>query len=252
MTKLVEDKSVVITGGSTGIGRATAKRFAEEGANVIVANRNEEKGQAVVDEIGSAGTAVYVETDVSEESDVQNMISECISEYGGLDILINNAAIEGPVTDIASYPESELDSVLDVNLKGVWYGTKHGVDAMKDTGGGAIVNVSSIGGKSAVQNYSGYNMTKAAINQLTRNTALEYVTEGIRANSITPGIVQTEMIERVIAENPETEDQFEAMEPMPGLAQPEEIANSILFLGSEMSSRVTGHNLSSEGGYLIQ
>ncbi|WP_458210652.1 SDR family NAD(P)-dependent oxidoreductase [Haladaptatus sp. NG-SE-30] len=253
MSNLVDGKAAVITGGAQGIGAATARRYAEEGADVVVADVNDEGGQGTVDDIEDiGGNAVFVETDVSEAKDVQNMISTCVEEFGGIDVLFNNAGIDGPLDNIVEYDEEGFDRVIDVNLKGVWLGLKYGIEAMLADNGGSIISTSSIGGQVAVPQYSGYGASKAGVSLITKSAALEFATEGIRANAIAPGLVETPMVNNIMEENPEMEEQFRNMEPMGGLAQPEEIANSVLFLGSDLASRVTGHTLAVEGGYLSQ
>ncbi|WP_049925603.1 SDR family NAD(P)-dependent oxidoreductase [Halopiger goleimassiliensis] len=250
---LVEDRVAVITGAASGIGRETATTFAEHGASVVVADVDAEGGEETVSRIADGGgEATFVETDVSDPDDVQGAIETAVEEFGGIDVLYNNAAIEGPVDRLHEYDDEAFERVVDVNLKGVWYGLKYGIEAMLADGGGSIVSASSIAGEVAVPNYSGYGAAKAAVGQLTRYAAIEYAEDGIRANAVAPGIVRTEMIERTIEENPEMEAQFEETEPMPGLAEPEEVANAVLFLGSELSSRVTGVTLPVEGGYLAQ
>ncbi|WP_049899097.1 SDR family NAD(P)-dependent oxidoreductase [Halococcus agarilyticus] len=253
MRNLVDGKATVVTGGAQGIGEATALRFAEEGADVVVADVDEEGGHGTVDAIEDAGgSAVFVETDVSEAAEVQTMITRCVEEFGGIDVLFNNAGIDGPLENIVEYDEDGFDRVIDVNLKGVWLGLKYGIEAMLADGGGSIISTSSIGGQVAVPEYSGYGASKAGVSLITKSAALEFATEGIRANAIAPGLVETPMVNDIMEENPEMEEQFRNMEPMGGLAQPKEIANSVLFLGSDLASRVTGHTLAVEGGYLSQ
>ncbi|GAB7017844.1 glucose 1-dehydrogenase [Halostagnicola sp. A-GB9-2] len=251
--KLVENDVAVITGAASGIGRTTAKVFANHGASVVVADVDEEGGaKTVADITENGGEATFVRTDISDSDDAKRMIETAVSEYGGLDVLFNNAAIEGPVARLGEYDNDAFEQVIDVNLKGVWYGMKYGIEAMLADDGGSIISASSIGGEVAVPQYSGYGAAKAAVGQLTKYAALEYAEDGIRANAVAPGIVRTEMIERTVEEHPEMEAQFLETEPMPGLADPEEIANAVLFLGSDMSSRVTGVTLPVEGGYLAQ
>ncbi|ELY87536.1 short-chain dehydrogenase/reductase SDR [Natrialba hulunbeirensis JCM 10989] len=250
---LVDDRVAVITGAGSGIGRTTATTFADHGASIVVADVDAEGGRATVEAItDDGGEATFVEADVSGPDDAQAMIDTAVDEYGGLDVLFNNAAIEGPVARLDEYENDAFEQVIDVNLKGVWYGMKYGIKAMLEDGGGSIISASSIGGEVAVPQYSGYGAAKAAVGQLTRYAAIEYAEEGIRANAVAPGIVRTEMIERTIEEHPDMEAQFEETEPMPGLADPKEIANAVLFLGSDLSSRVTGVTLPVEGGYLAQ
>ncbi|AFZ73844.1 SDR family NAD(P)-dependent oxidoreductase [Natronobacterium gregoryi] len=250
--QLLEDEVAVITGAASGIGRTTAETFASHGASVVVADVDD-GGTDTVERIEkNGGEATFVQTDVSDPEDVQAMIETALEEYGGIDVLYNNAAIEGPVSRLHEYDDEAFEQVIDVNLKGVWYGIKYGIEAMRADGGGRIVSACSIGGEVAVPQYSGYGAAKAAVSNLTKHAAIEYADEGIRANAVAPGIVHTEMIERVMAENPAMETQFRETEPMPGLADPEEIATAVLFLGSDLSSRVTGVTLPVEGGYLAQ
>ncbi|WP_339104827.1 glucose 1-dehydrogenase [Haloterrigena salinisoli] len=250
---VVENDVAVITGAASGIGRATAQTFADNGASVVVADVDADGAEETVAAItDDGGEATFVETDVSDPDDVERMIETAIDVYGGLDVLYNNAAIEGPVARIDEYDSDAFEQVLDINLKGVWYGMKYAIEAMLADDGGAIVSASSIGGEVAVPQYSGYGAAKAAVSQLTKYAAIEYAEDGIRANAVAPGIVRTEMIERTIEDHPEMEAQFRDTEPMPGLADPTEIANAVLFLGSDLSSRVTGVTLPVEGGYLAQ
>ncbi|KDE58733.1 short-chain dehydrogenase [Halostagnicola sp. A56] len=251
--KLLEDDTAIVTGAASGIGRTTAKTFANNGAAVVVADVDEDGGAETVDDItANGGEATFVRADVSDADEAERMIETAVDEYGGLDVLFNNAAIEGPVDRLEDYDTDAFEQVIDVNLKGVWNGMKYGIEAMRADDGGSIISASSIGGEVAVPQYSGYGAAKAAVGQLTKYAAIEYAEEGIRANAVAPGIVQTEMIERTIDEHPEMEAQFLNTEPMPGLADPAEIANAVLFLGSDLSSRVTGVTLPVEGGYLAQ
>ncbi|ELZ15232.1 short-chain dehydrogenase/reductase SDR [Haloterrigena salina JCM 13891] len=251
--KLVENRVAVVTGAASGIGRTTAKTFADHGASVVVADVDADAGEETVAEIADdGGEATFVQTDVSDPDDAKAMIETAVDEFGGIDVLYNNAAIEGPVARLDEYENDAFEQVIEVNLKGVWYGMKYGIEAMLADGGGSIISASSIGGEVAVPQYSGYGAAKAAVSHLTKYAAIEYAEDGIRANAVAPGIVRTNMIERTIEEHPEMEAQFLETEPMPGLADPQEIANAVLFLGSDLSSRVTGTTLPVEGGYLAQ
>lgn len=251
--ELLDGETAIVTGAASGIGRTTATTFADHGASVVVADVDEDGGARTVDTItDGGGEATFVQTDVSDPDDVEAMIETAVDDYGGLDVLYNNAAIEGPVARLDEYDDDAFESVLDVNLRGVWYGMKYGIEAMLADGGGSIISASSIGGEVAVPQYSGYGITKAAVGHLTKYAAIEFAEQDIRANAVAPGIVRTEMIERTIEEHPEMEEQFQDTEPMPGLADPQEIANAVLFLGSDLSSRVTGVTLPVEGGYLAK
>jgi NAD(P)-dependent dehydrogenase (short-subunit alcohol dehydrogenase family) len=250
---LVENKVAVITGGASGIGRATAERYAAEGASVVVADVDEEGGERTVAGITDAGgDATFVPTDVSQASDIREMIATAVAEYGDLDVLFNNAGIEGPLDWFENYDDDAFDRVVATNLRGVFLGTKYGIDAMLDSGGGAIINTSSIVSRSGIRGRSGYAGTKAGINGLTRTVAVEYADQGIRVNSVLPGIVETPMVQRSAADDSDIRDGYDLAEPMPGKTQPEEVANAVLFLGSSLASRITGIELPVDGGFLQQ
>jgi len=251
---LVEDKVSIITGGASGIGEQTAKTYGEHGAKVVVADVDVEGGEATVDDIVSAGgDATFVETDVSSAAAVRNMIGTAVEEYGGLDVLYNNAGIEGPLAEVAEYDEEALDTIIDVNLKGVFYGMKYGIQAMLADGGGSIVSTASIASEAGILGRGAYAATKAGINGISRSAAMEYAEEGVRVNTVLPGIVETPMHHRAAEQKPADRlSRFEVSEPMPGNGQPEDIANAVLFLGSDLSSRITGVQLPVDGGFLVQ
>lgn len=251
---LVEGEVAVITGGASGIGEATAKRYAEHGARVVVADVDEAGGRGTVDDIvDGGGEATFVPTNVSRGDDVREMIDAAIETYGGLNVLFNNAGIEGPLVEFENYDEDAFDDVVSVNFKGVFLGTKYGVRAMLDHGGGAIVNTSSITAGTGIPGRSGYSGTKAGITGLTRAAAIEYADEGIRVNAVLPGIVETPMYRRSAAQRSTNDDpKYEISEPMPGNTQPEEVADAVLFLGSDLAARITGVELPVDGGFLQQ
>jgi NAD(P)-dependent dehydrogenase (short-subunit alcohol dehydrogenase family) len=252
---LLENKSAIITGAASGIGETSAKMFAEEGASVVVADVDVENGRETATDIQEAGgEATFVETDVSDEADAAEMVETAVETYGGLDVLFNNAGIEGPVVKTADHTLEEFERVVDVNLKGTWLGTKYGIEAMLEDGGGSIISTSSIGSERTIPEYAAYGASKSGINQLMRVVAIEYIEDDIRANAIAPGLVRTEMIERVLEDT--DEDLMEALdiyEPMPPrIAETEDIADAAVFLASERSERITGTLLPVEGGYLSE
>lgn len=253
MQDILDGKTAVVTGGASGIGAVSAQRFAAYGASVVVADVNVDGGRETVAVIkDEGGRATFVETDVTDASDAEEMIRTAVSTYGGLDLLFNNAAIEGPVESTADHESADFDRVLEVDLKGVWLGTKYGIRAMLDDDGGAIVSTSSIGGSRAVPGYAAYSAAKAGVNQLMRVVALEYIDEAIRANAVAPGVVNTEMVDRVRTEE-DAPRSAGIREPMPsGLSEPEDIADAVAFLGSEYSERITGTTLPVDGGYLSE
>lgn len=250
---LVENKIAVITGGASGIGEATAKTYAEHGASVVVADIDEEGAKKTVNDIVvDGGEATFVRTDVAEEENVKRMIEFTVEEYGGLDVLFNNAGTEGALANFAEYEAEDFDHVVDVNLRGTFYGMKYGIQAMLADGGGSIISTSSVASATGIIGRAGYSASKAGINGMTRAAAMEYAEDGIRVNVILPGIVATSMQDRVAVQRPDTTDRYEISEAMPGRAKPKEIANAVLFLGSDLASRITGVTLPVEGGFLLQ
>jgi NAD(P)-dependent dehydrogenase (short-subunit alcohol dehydrogenase family) len=251
---LVENKVAIITGAASGIGEATAELYGEHGASVVVADVDEDGGRGTVDVIESAGgEATFVSTDVSKAADIQQVIETAVDEYGGLDVIFNNAGIEGPLSQFEDYDEEALDTIVDVNLKGVFYGIKYGIQAMLADDGGSIVSTSSIAAEAGVLGRSGYAATKAGVNGMSRSAAMEYAEDGIRVNTVLPGIVETPMHHRAADQKPPDRiTRFDVSESMPGKGQPEDLANAVLFLGSDLSSRITGVQLPVDGGFLVQ
>lgn len=242
-----------MTGGASGIGRATVEAYCENDASVVVGDVDAEAGEAVVDEIADAGgEATFVETDVSEEADVERLVATAVERYGGLDVVFNNAGTEGALADFADYEGADFDDVVGVNLRGAFYGMKHGIRAMLEDGGGSIINTSSVASATGIMGRAGYSASKAGINGMTRAAAMEYARDGIRVNAVLPGIVATSMQDRVAVQRPDATDRYEIEEAMPGRADPRELANVVLFLGSDLASRVTGVCLPVEGGFLVQ
>jgi len=251
---LVENQVAIITGAASGIGEATAELYGEHGASVVVADVDEDGGRGTLDAIESAGgEATFVSTDVSKAADVQQAIETAVDEYGGLDVIFNNAGIEGPSSLFEDYDEEALDTIVDVNLKGVFYGIKYGIQAMLADDGGSIVSTSSIAAEAGVPGRSAYAATKAGVNGMSRSAAMEYAEDDIRVNTVLPGIVETPMHHRAADQkSPDRVGRFDVSEPMPGMGQPEDLANAVLFLGSDLSSRITGVQLPVDGGFLVK
>jgi NAD(P)-dependent dehydrogenase (short-subunit alcohol dehydrogenase family) len=236
----LEGKTALVTGAGKGIGRAIALRFAAEGASVVIAEIEEAAGRAVVEEITSAGgKALFVKTDVTREEQVKAAIGSAIASFGRLDVLVNNAGIG----------RGEWQAVVDINLNGVYYGCRHGAEAMAAAGGGVIINLSSIFGLVAGGiGIEPYVATKHAVLGLTREFALAYAARGVRANCVNPGFIETDMI-REATESPELRQLLEAQTPMGRLGRPEEVASAALFLASDDSSFMTGAPLVIDGGW---
>lgn len=245
----LEGKVAIVTGAGSGIGRAAAKRFATEGASVVCADWEEGDVKETVDEIHDAGgEATYIRTDVSHVDDVKAMIRTAISRYGGLDIVFNNAGVEGEQAPTADCSMSNWDRVININLKGVFLGTKFALPEMLKRGGGSIVNTASIAGIVGFPNIPAYCASKGGVVQLTKTTALEYATEGVRVNVICPGVIDTPMVERFTGGTEEGEAQMKEMEPVKRMGTADEVANLALFLASDDSTFCTGGVYTIDGG----
>ncbi|MGM0590266.1 MAG: glucose 1-dehydrogenase [Halobacteriota archaeon] len=243
----------LVTGASSGIGRSIARRFADEGAKVTVADVDAGGGAETVSLIESAGgDAVFVETDVSDDADVARMVDTAVETFGGLDFVVNNAGIEGESAPLADQTVENWDRVVDVNLKSVFLGMKHAIPALLDGGGGAIVNVSSVAGLVGFEGTGPYVASKHGIVGLTKTAALEYAEQGIRVNAVCPGIVETPMIDRYTHGDEDAAAQLTATEPMGRMADPDEIAGTVVWLCSDDASFVTGHPMAVDGGLVAR
>ncbi len=245
-------KVAIVTGGSSGIGKATAIAFAREGAKVVVASRREKEGQETVKQVQSAGSeGFFIKTDVSKETDVSAMVEKTIATYGHLDYAFNNAGIEQIPTPLVEQTEETFDQVMDINVKGVWLCMKHQIPQMLVSGGGAIVNMSLIAGMIGAPGLPIYVASKHAVLGLTKSVALEYAKEGIRINAVCPGMIETDLLDRAFA-NQEVKERLIAMHPIGRVGKPEEIAEAVVWLCSDKASFVTGQSLPLDGGYVAQ
>ena len=253
MAGLLEGKVALVTGGASGIGRATALAFAREGAKVVIADVAVEDGEETVRMIEeSGGKAIFVETDVSQSDQVEALINKAVETYGRLDCAFNNAGIEGEQALTPDCTEENWDRVININLKGVWLGMKYEIPQMLKQGGGAIVNMSSVAGLVGFPSSPAYVASKHGILGLTKTAALEYATEGIRVNAVCPGVIRTPMVERATGGDPEVEAQFAAMEPVGRMGKPEEVAEAVVWLCSDAASFVTGHSMVVDGGLVAR
>jgi NAD(P)-dependent dehydrogenase (short-subunit alcohol dehydrogenase family) len=253
--KSFENKTVLITGGTSGIGKATALAFAKEGANVVVSGRRVTEGEQVAQEITSTGgSALFVQADVAREEDIIALVGKTTETFGGLDIAFNNAGVEGKFGPLTTEQTVEhYDYVCDINIRGVLLSMKHEIAAMLRSGGGAIVNNASIGGHIGFQGSSVYVASKWAVLGLTKTAALEFARQGVRVNSISPGTVQTEMFDRAFGEG-ETERKktLATQNPIGRIGTPEEIASAVLWLSSPGAAFTTGQDIIVDGGYTAQ
>ena len=244
----LEGKVALISGGARGMGAAEARLFAAEGAKVVLGDVLHEEGQQVEAEIAEAGgEAVFVPLDVTSESDWRNAVDTAVGRFGKLDILVNNAGIFNRAF-IHEQTEEDWDRVMDINGKGVFLGTKAAIPAMREAGGGSIVNISSVAGLIGSMASTSYNASKGAVRLLTKSTAVQYAKEGIRCNSVHPGPIETPMLDLVYT-SPEAREQRRDAIPMGRLGNMDDVAKGVLFLASDEASYMTGSELVIDGGY---
>ncbi|WP_248515753.1 SDR family oxidoreductase [Salinarchaeum laminariae] len=249
----ISGSTTIVTGGGSGIGREAALRFAEEGANVVVADVDTDGAAETADLVREAGgEATVTDTDVSDPNDVEAMVDTAVETYGGLDYAFNNAGIEGESEPAGEHPLDNWERVIDVNLKGVFLCMRYELPAMLESGGGSIVNTSSIAGIVGFPNLSPYVASKHGVIGLTKNAALEYSGEGVRVNAISPGVIETPMVQRSQEDDPEQMEQVKAATPIGRLGAPDEIGDAAVWLCSEDASFVTGETLVIDGGYVAQ
>lgn len=243
-----EGKVALITGGSFGIGRATAIAFAQRGAKVVVVDvlENPEELKQIKE---SGADGLFLKCDVSKESEVSDMIDKAIRHFGKIDFAFNNAGIEGQMASTQDCTEANWDKTLAVNLKGIWLCMRHEIPHMLKKGG-AIVNCASIAGLVGFPGLPAYVASKHAVIGLTKTAALENAKSGIRINAVCPGVIKTAMVDRITGKDKVAEKQFESQEPIGRMGQPEEVAAAVTWLCSEGSSFVTGHALAVDGGWI--
>jgi NAD(P)-dependent dehydrogenase (short-subunit alcohol dehydrogenase family) len=244
-------KVAVVTGGSSGIGRASALAFAREGARVVIADVNEAGSADTVRLIAErGGKADFVRTDVSRAADVEAMVTYAVERFGRLDFALNNAAVNVLPAPITQMPEEAWDQVVGTNLKWTWLCLKYEVAQLLRQDGGAIVNMASVQGVSGSANTSAYAASKHGIIGLTRSVALEVARQGIRVNAVCPATIRTPMYERISGGGPEVEAQQAAAHPIGRIGEPEEVAEAVIWLCSDAASFTTGHALAVDGGDL--
>lgn len=250
----MDGKSVLVTGAAFGIGRATARKFAEEGANLLLQDIQGEPLTALTDELRSAGATVKaVVGDVAQVADCQGMIQAAVDAYGRLDVAVANAGII-PLGDILESSVDDWDKVMSIDGRGMFLTCKFAIEAMLKTGGGSIICLSSISGMEGQKRQSTYGPAKFVASGLAKHLAIEWADRGIRVNAVAPGTINTERVQRLPDEpgGPEYLEAIKKLHPMGRIGEPAEVANAILFLASEEASFITGVILPVDGGYLAQ
>lgn len=251
MAGQLEGKVSLITGGGSGIGKASALAFAREGSKVVVADVNVDGGEQTVRLIqDTGGEASFVRADVAKSDDVSAMVDHAVQTYNRLDCAFNNAGISGGPGRIHEYTEDNWSRVLDINLTGVWLCMKYEIIQMLNQGGGAIVNTASIMGLVGGSRSPAYPATKHGVVGLTRAAAVDYAQEAIRVNAVCPGYIRTPMIEQSILSDPVAEERVVSRHPMHRLGTPEEIGEAVVWLCSDAASFVTGTAMTVDGGYV--
>lgn len=248
---LLDGKVAIVTGGASGIGRQIAFKFAEQGAKVIVSDLNEDGGGQTVAMIEEKkGQAYFLKANTSIPKESEGLVEQAMKRYGALHIAVNNAGIGGAIAPIGEYPLESWSEVLAVNLSGVFYGMRYQIPAMLKSGGGAVVNISSILGQVGFANSSAYVAAKHGVVGLTQNAALEYSAKNIRFNVVGPGFINTPMVEKNLPK--EARDGLVALHPIGRLGEASEVAELVLWLSSPKASFVTGSYYAIDGGYLAR
>ncbi len=258
MAGKLQDKVALVTGGASGIGRATALTLAREGAKLMVADMNEDGGQQTVHMITeNGGEAAFFQVEVTQANEVEAMISKAVETYGRLDCAYNNAGISGAGIGgdqralTADYPDERWHRIIAINLTGVWLCMKYEIQQMLKQGGGAIVNTASVAGLIGLPYASAYVASKHGVVGLTKTAALEYAKQGIRVNCVCPGYIETPMTAAGMSD-PDRLALMIASEPIGRMGKPEEIAETVAWLSSDAASFVTGHTMTVDGGYVAQ
>ncbi|HPZ57241.1 MAG TPA: SDR family oxidoreductase, partial [Ottowia sp.] len=239
----LQDRVVIVTGGSQGIGEACARRFAREGAHVVIADVADERGRALAGELG----ALYVHCDVGDKAQVNALVADVLQAHGRIDVLVNNAGIFR-AADFLDVTEEDFDAVLRVNLKGAFLVGQAVAREMARTGGGSIVNMSSVNSVLAIPNIASYNVSKGGINQLTRAMALALADQDVRVNAVGPGTIGTELAAKAVLTSEEARNKIMMRTPLKRLGEPSEIADVVAFLASDAASYITGEIIMVDGG----
>lgn len=249
MSKTLENKSAIITGGSSGIGKAACLELAARGAKVVVADITEEEGNKVAEEIKEAGgEAIFVKTNVTEDKDIQNVIQQCQDTFGGLDIMLNNAGIGGPLTFFDQISDEEWFQIFAVNQTGVFYGMRAALKIMKTQKSGVIINTASVAGVGAAPRMGAYAASKHAVIGMTKTAAVEYAKYGIRINAVCPTVIKTPMGEGYTNEDPMNIEMVKRSIPIKRFGEAEEVARTMAWLCTDDASLVIGQEILVDGG----
>jgi NAD(P)-dependent dehydrogenase (short-subunit alcohol dehydrogenase family) len=238
-----QGRAVLVTGGAQGIGEACARRFASEGAKLVIADVADASGRALARELGG----LYMHCDVGDKADVDAIVAQALDAHGRIDVLVNNAGIF-KAADFLDVTEDDFDEVLRVNLKGAFLMGQAVARTMAQAGGGSIVNMSSVNGVLAIPNIASYNVSKGGINQLTRVMALALADHGIRVNAVAPGTIATELAAKAVLTSEVARQKILSRTPMRRLGEPDEIADVVAWLASDAASYVTGEIVTVDGG----
>jgi NAD(P)-dependent dehydrogenase (short-subunit alcohol dehydrogenase family) len=246
---MAKQKVAIITGGSSGIGRATAVALAKEGVKVVIAARRAKEGEETVHLVKEAGSdGIFVKTYVAKEDDVRALVEKTVKTYNGLDYAFNNAGIGEMMTSLVEQTSNVFDEIININVKGVWLCMKYEIPQMIRSGGGAIVNMSSGAGVIGIPQWPIYVASKHAVLGLTKSAAIEYAESGIRINAIAPGGVETDALKRVAVDKKQLIESLKSMTPIGRIGDPQEIANAVVWLLSDKASFVLSHTLLVDGG----
>ena len=251
MGRDLENRTAVVTGAGSGIGRAIAQAFAREGANVVVSDISEPAGNETVAMLKkSGGKAIFVKADTASAADNEALVTRAVKEFGGLHVAVNNAGIGGAAALVGEYPVDSWDKVIAINLSGVFYGMRYQIPAMQKSGSGSVINMASVLGQVGIAMSSAYVAAKHGVVGLTKSAALEYGEKKVRVNAVGPGFIHTPLIDKNMSA--EAQKAIAAKHAMGRLGQPEEIAELVVWLASDKASFVTGAYYAADGGYLAQ
>ena len=243
-------KTVIITGGTTGIGKATALHFAKNGYNVVITSRNADKEASVIADFKQNGADItFLPLDVTNEEQVKSVIETTVKKFGKLDSIVNNSGISLGNAVLAETESNDLKQMLETNVMGVYYGMKYAIIEMLKTGGGTIVNLASIAGLNGLYATAQYNASKHAVVGLTKGASIDYAQQGIRVNAVAPGAIKTDILKNAIASGTYDVSSIEAIHPMNRLGEVEDIAKAIYFLASDENTFMTGTILNIDAGY---